>query len=386
MDKTMDIPLARPYTDEAEVAASAAVIRSGWVSQGARAAEFEEMVAEYTGARFAIATNSCTSALHLSLYLQGVGTGDEVICPSFTCFATANAIRHVGAFPVFVEIEPRTFNLDPAAVALAVTPKTRAIMAVHQIGLAADMEPILEVAHRHGLAVVEDAATALGGEYKGKRIGGLGSPTAFSFHPRKIITTGEGGMITTDDEALAERARIVRSHGASVSDLERHKARGAIYAAYPEVGYNYRMTDIQAAVGVEQMKKLPWILARKQEIGRWYDEHLAAVEEVKVPFVPDYAVHSYQSYLITLKPHLSDRIDRDALLRQMAARGISCRHGIAPMHWEPYYRQLYGALYLPITEEVSRTTMFLPIYPSMTETELKYVVDNLKDLLARRDW
>jgi dTDP-4-amino-4,6-dideoxygalactose transaminase len=382
----MEIPLARPYTDEAEVAAAAAVIRSGWVSQGARAAEFEKMVAEFVGARFAIATNSCTSALHLSLYLLGVGPGDEVLCPSFTCFATANAIRHVGAFPIFVEIEPKTFNLDPATLALTVTPKTRAIMAVHQIGLAADMDPIREIARRHGLGIVEDAATALGGEYRGKRIGSLGSPTAFSFHPRKIITTGEGGMLTTDDETIAERARIVRSHGASVSDLERHKARGTIYAAYPEVGYNYRMTDIQAAVGVEQMKKLPWILARKQEIGRWYDEHLVAIDEVETPFVPDYAIHSYQSYLITLRPRSSRRIDRDALLRQMAARGISCRHGIAPMHWEPYYRQLYPGLHLPITEEISQRTMFLPIYPSMTETELQYIVDNLKELLARREW
>lgn len=379
----MDIPLARPYTDEAEVAAAAAVIRSGWVSQGVRAAEFEAMVGGYVGARFAIATNSCTSALHLALYLQGVGPGDEVICPSFTCFATANAIRHVGALPIFVEIEPRTFNIDPAAVDLAVTPRTRAIMAVHQIGLAADMDPIQEIASRHGLSIVEDAATALGSAYRGTRVGSLGSPTAFSFHPRKIITTGEGGMLTTDDEALAERARVVRSHGASVSDLERHKARGTIYAAYPEVGYNYRMTDIQAAVGVEQMKKLPWILARKQEIGHWYNEHLAAVEEVEVPFVPDYAVHSYQSYLITLVRRY--KIDRDALLRRMAARGISCRHGIAPMHWEPYYRQLYPGFRLPITEEVSRTTMFLPIYPSMTETELQYVVNNLKELLARRE-
>jgi perosamine synthetase len=380
----MDIPLARPYTDEAEVEAAAAVIRSGWVSQGGRAAEFEGRIAGYVGARFAIATNSCTSALHLSLYLQGVSPDDEVICPSFTCFATANAIRHVGALPIFVEIDPRTFNLDPDAVAHAVTPRTRAIMAVHQIGLAADMDPIREVARRHGLAVVEDAATALGGEYKGRRVGGLGSPTAFSFHPRKIITTGEGGMLTTDDEALAERTRIVRSHGASVSDLERHKARGTIYAAYPEVGYNYRLTDIQAAVGVEQMKKLPWILARKQEIGRWYDDHLASLEEVEAPFVPDYAVHSYQSYLITLKAR--HKIDRDALLHQMAGRGVSCRHGIAPMHWEPYYRQLYPGLRLPITEEVSRTTMFLPIYPSMTETELQYIVDTLKQLLARREW
>lgn len=380
----MDIPLAKPCTDEAEAEAAASAIRSGWVAQGARVMEFERMVADYVGAKFAIATNSATSALHLSLYLQGIGPDDEVICPSFTCFATANAIRQLGARPVFVEIDPRTFNLDPTAVTDAVNSKTRAIMAVHQIGLAADMDPIRATARRHDLVIVEDGATALGGKYRGKRIGALGSPTAFSFHPRKIITTGEGGMITTDDEALADMARIVRSHGASVSDLERHKARGTIYAAYPVMGFNYRMTDIQGAMGVEQMKKLPAILARKQEIGRWYDEGLAEIAEVEPPFVPAHSVHSYQSYLITFRS--GSAIDRDALLRQMAERGISCRHGIAPMHWEPYYRELYGELHLPITESVSQSTMFLPIYPQMTEQELQYIVDNLKDLLARRDW
>ncbi len=384
MTVKMDIPLAIPCTDEAEAQAAAAAIRSGWVAQGARVMEFERMVAAYVGAQFAIATNSATSALHLSLYLQGIRAGDEVICPSFTCFATANAIRQLGAFPVFVEIDPRTFNLDPAAAAAAVTPKTRAIMAVHQIGLAADMAPLQEIARRHSLAIVEDGATALGGEYRGKRIGALGAPTAFSFHPRKIITTGEGGMITTDDEALADMARIVRSHGASVSDLERHKARGTIYAAYPVMGFNYRMTDIQGAMGVEQMKKLPAILARKQEIGRWYDEHLAEIAEVAPPYVPADCVHSYQSYLITFRP--GSAVNRDALLRQMAERGISCRHGIAPLHWEPYYRELYGELHLPVTEAVSLSTMFLPIYPQMTEAELRYIVDNLKDLLVRREW
>jgi len=380
MNTVMDIPLARPYTDEKEIEATAAVIRSGWVSQGNKVAEFEQLVAEYVGARFGVATNSCTSALHLALYLQNIGPGDEVICPAFTCMATANAIRHLGAFPVFVEIDPRTFNLDPEAVAQALTPKTRGIMAVHQIGLTADMDSLQALAKKHSLIIVEDAATSLGGTYKGKRIGALGSPTCYSFHPRKIITTGEGGMITTDDSAFAERARIVRSHGASVSDLERHKARGIIYAAYPEVGYNYRMTDMQGAIGVEQMKKLPWILTRKQEIGRYYDEQFASVDEVETPYVPVYAEHSYQSYLIRLRP--SCKINRDDLLQAMAKRGISCRHGIAPLHWEPYYRKLYGELHFPVTEEVSRTTMFLPIYPSMTEVELCYVVENLKNILV----
>ena len=373
----MDIPLARPYTDEQEVAAVAAVIRSGWVSQGQKVIEFEQRVADFVGARYAIATNACTSALHLALLIQGIGPDDEVLCPSFTCMATANAIRHVGARPVFVEIDPRTFNLDPQAVAQAVTPRTRGLMVVHQIGLAADMDPLWEGAGRHNLVVVEDGATTLGGTYKGRQVGSRGAPTCVSVHPRKVITTGEGGMITTDDESLAERARILRSHGASVSDLVRHQARGVIYAAYPEAGYNYRMTDLQGAMGVEQIKKLPQILERKREIARFFDEELAGIPGVEPPHVPAYAGHSYQSYLIRLPAY----VDRDALLRQMAGRGISCRHGIAPMYREPYYRALYGELHLPVTEEVSRSTMFLPIYPQMTVAEQRYIVENLRELL-----
>ena len=264
----MNIPLARPYTDDSEIEAVSAVIRSGWITQGRKVAEFEELVAEYVGARFAVVVNSCTSALHLSLHLQGVGPGDEVICPSFTCVATANAIRHTGAIPVFVEIDPLTFNLDPDAAAAAISPKTQAIMVVHQIGLAADMDALMQIATDHNLVVIEDAACALGGDYKHKRIGGLGNPTCFSFHPRKIITTGEGGMITTNDETLAKRARMFRAHGAAISDIDRHDALGLVVTPYNEVGYNYRMTDMQATIGIEQMKKLPLLLERRREIVR----------------------------------------------------------------------------------------------------------------------
>jgi dTDP-4-amino-4,6-dideoxygalactose transaminase len=376
----LDIPLARPYTDEREVEAVAAVIRSGWVSQGARVQAFERLVANFVGAKHAIATNAATTSLHLALQLSGVGPGDEVICPSFTCMATANAIRHVGGSPLFVEIDPRTFNLDPQAIEPALSPRTRAIMVVHQIGLAADMDAINAIARQHDLIVIEDGATALGGEYKGRQIGGLGAPTAFSFHPRKVITTGEGGMLTTDDDRFAEQARIFRSHGASVSDLVRHQARGVIYAAYPEAGYNFRMTDLQGAMGVEQMAKLGWILARKRQIAAWLDEQISQIDGLIPPYIPEYAVHSYQSYLITLSPRLS--ISRDDLLRQMAERGVSCRHGIAPMHLEPYYLKLYGRLHLPVTEQVSQRTMFLPIYPAMTEAELKHIIASLKAILA----
>ncbi len=372
----MSIPFAKPYTDEREVEAIAEVIRSGWITQGSKVREFEERVAGYVGAKYAVAVNSCTSALHLTLLLQGVGPGDEVICPSFTCVATPNAIRHVGARPVFAEIDPLTFNLDPEMI--AVSTKTKAIMAVHQVGLVADMDPIQEVARQHSLLVVEDAACALGAIYKNKRVGSLGSPSCFSFHPRKVITTGEGGMIATDDEELAERARVFRAHGASISDLVRHEACGTIYASYPEIGYNYRMTDMQAAMGIEQMKKLPLLLERRRMVANFYDAALAEVDEVEVPHIPDYGIHSYQSYLIRLWPD----VDRDKLLRSMSERGVSCRHGIAPSHLEPCYRELYGHPTFPVTEEVSRTTMFLPMYPGMTGDEARYVVDNLKELLA----
>jgi perosamine synthetase len=375
----MEIPFALPYLDDEEVEAVGEVIRSNWVSQGSRVKDFESALSEYVGARFGIATNSCTSALHLSLLLSGIMPGDEVICPSFTCMATANAIHHVGAAPVFVEIDPRTFNLDPAYVKDAITPRTRGIMAVHQIGLSAEMDELVRIADEHDLVIVEDAATALGGEYKGKRIGSLGSPTCFSFHPRKVITSGEGGMITTDDEAFAEKARIVRAHGASISDLDRHFAKGTIYAAYPVVGYNYRMTDMQGVMGVIQMKKLPFILQRRHEICQTYDRLLKDIDEVETPYVPEEMVHSYQSYLIRFKPEY--RIDRDGMIRQMAERGIACRHGIAPLHKEPYYLDRLGKMHLPITEQVSRETMFLPLYPTMNEDEIDYVVSNLKDLI-----
>ncbi len=375
----MEIPFALPYLDDEEVEAVGEVIRSNWVSQGSRVMDFEKALSEYVGARFGIATNSCTSALHLSLLLSGIAPGDEVICPSFTCMATANAIHHVGATPVFVEIDPRTFNLDPAHVEEAITPKTRGIMAVHQIGLSADMDELIRIANDHDLVIVEDAATALGGEYKGKRIGALGSPTCFSFHPRKVITSGEGGMITTDDETFMEKARIVRAHGASISDLERHHAKGTIYASYPVVGYNYRMTDMQGVMGTIQMKKLPFMLQQRHRISHSYDELLSDIDEVETPYVPEALVHSYQSYLIRF--HSESGIDRDGMIRQMAERGIACRHGIAPLHMEPYYRDLYGEMHLPVTEQVSRETMFLPIYPTMNEDEIDYVVSNLKELI-----
>jgi len=347
---------------------------------GTRGIDFEDAVAGYVGARFGVATNACTSALHLSLLLSGVGPGDEVIVPSSTCMATTNAVHHAGGRPVFAEIDARTYNLDPLAAAEAITPRTRALLVVDQIGLAADMDAFSRLAGERGLKLVEDGACSLGATYKGRRVGGLGSPTCFSFHPRKTITAGEGGMITTDDERLADKARILRATGASISDLVRHKARGALVQQYYDVGYNYRMTDIQAAVGLVQFGKIQAILEKRARQARRYDEALAAWDEVVPPYVPEYATHAYTSYLIRLREGCG--VSRDDLLRHMAEHGVSCRIGIQPLHHEPYYLESCRGLRLPITEEAARSTLFLPIFPGLTEAQQDRVIRVLEEGLT----
>jgi dTDP-4-amino-4,6-dideoxygalactose transaminase len=374
------IPLLRPWTGEEEIEAAAEVIRSGWISQGPKVIDFENVVARYVGAEHGVATNACTSALHLTLRLSGIGPGDDVILPSFTCMATANAVHHAGAQPVFADIERRTYNLDPASAEAAITPRTKAILVVHQIGLAADMSPFLSIAQRRGLALIEDGACSLGAVSHGRRVGSVAAPTCFSFHPRKMITTGEGGMITTNDAALAGKARVLRSTGASISDLDRHRAKGVLVQQYGDIGYNYRMTDIQAAIGLVQMKKLDSMLEQRAAQARRYDEALAHIDAFDPPYVPPGSTHAYSSYLIRLRPHA--RISRDELLRGMAERGISCRIGIQPLHHEPFYESRYSGIRFPETEEAARTTMFLPIFPGLTEAAQDRIIAALAELAA----
>lgn len=377
----MNIPITKPMFGEDEERAVVEVLQSGWVVQGPKVAAFERLVAAYVGMPEAVATSSCTTALHLALVLLGIGPGDEVIVPSFTFIATANVVCYTGATPVFVDIDPQTYNLDPDSIKAAITSRTKAIMPVHQIGLAADMDRINTVASLHGLAVIEDAAPALGATYKGQRVGGLGNITCLSFHPRKVITAGEGGMILTADQALANRARILRTHGMSLSDLQRHHATSVAIEEYHDLGYNYRMSDVHAAVGIEQMKKLRLMLTRRQEIASRYREALAEFDCIRLPFSSPEMPHSYQSYMIQLQPHTART--REQVMQELLEVGIATRRGVMAIHLEPYYRQRFPHVKLPVTERAAQSTLLLPIYATMTETEQAYVIEHLGRVLRQ---
>jgi len=375
--KKMSIPITKPALGEEEARAPFDSIKSGWVTQGPKVAEFEKAVAAYVGARHGVATTSCTTGLHLALASLGVGPGDEVIVPSFTFIASANAILYTGATVVFCEIDPRTYNADPADIEKRITKRTKAIMPVDQIGLPCDIGAINEVAKRHGVDVVEDAAPAIGGAYKGRKVGSNAHQTVFSFHPRKVITTGEGGMITTDDDALADKARKLRAHAMSVSD--RHKADRPIIEEYHELGFNYRMTDIQASIGLVQIRRLDELLRIRIEKANRYDRELGRIGGLAVPSVPPYATHTYQSYCLRLTKDA--RVERDELMARLLRRGIATRRGVMASHLEQVYRDRVGRVALPVTEDASRTTMLIPLFAAMTDDEQTYVIESLREEL-----
>ncbi len=373
------VPFLRPWLGDEEADAVREVIKSGWICLGPKVAEFERRIAARVGAKHGVATTAATTALHLALKCNGLGRDDEVILPSFTCMANANAVIIAGGICRFADIERKTYNLDPDDLEKRITPKTRAIMMVDQIGLPADLDRFKAVAKKHGLILVDDAATALGATYKGKPVGGHGVTTCYSFHPRKMITTGEGGMMMTDDDAIAERARQLRSTGASISDLVRHQAKGALFQQYFDAGYNYRMTDMQGAMGLVQLDKLEAIIAQRAAQAKLYDELLAPLDEVIPPFVPEYATHAWSSYCIRLGSKA--RVVADDVVKRMAERNVSCRRGIQPLHHEPYFEEHMKGLVLPETESAARETLFLPIFPGLREEEQRTVIAALKESL-----
>ncbi len=332
------IPIAKPALGEAEIARVAETIRSGWVTQGPQVAAFETAFAESVQAPFACAVSSCTAALHIALTALGVQPGDEVITVSHTFIATANAIRYCNAVPVFVDIDPATYNMDPGRIAACITPRTRAILCVHQIGMPCDMEPILSLARRHGLPVVEDAACAIGSqrlvEGQWQPIGRPhGDIACFSFHPRKVLTTGDGGMLTTRDAHLDQQFRLLRQHGMTLSDATRHGADQVLFETYALLGFNYRMTDIQAAIGLEQLKRLPEIIARRRALAEGYRQRLAPWPHLSPPHEPDWAQSNWQSYAL----RLPDGYDQKAVMQALLDRGVSTRRGIMCIHREAAY-------------------------------------------------
>src|SRR5450631_3678758 len=321
---TKMIPVARPYVGAEEEQAVIEVLRSGWLTQGPRVAEFEAKFSEYIGCKYSVAVSSCTTALHLALVASGIGPGDEVICPSLSFIATANSITYAGATPIFGDIDPHTYNLDPERIEEVVSPRTKAILVVHQIGLPAEMIAILAVAAKHGLAVIEDAACAIGSEYDGNLIGKpLGSMACFSFHPRKVLTTGEGGMITTNDSQLAESLRRLRQHAMSMSDVARHNAKQVSAETYDEVGFNFRMTDMQAAVGITQLGRLDAFLQRRRYLAARYTESLRTLPWLQTPIVPAGSLSNYQSYMVRLKD--GSAAERDAIMQELLEKNISSR-------------------------------------------------------------
>jgi perosamine synthetase len=373
------IPIARPYVGREEEEAVVQSLRSGWLSQGPRVLEFEKQFAEFVGAKHAIAVSSCTTALHLAFIGANLGPGDEVLCPSLSFIATANSIRYVGATPIFVDIDPVTFNLDPKKIEAAITSRTKAILAVHQIGLPAAMDEINEIARRRNLLVIEDAACAIGSVYKDQRIGAPHSLMAcFSFHPRKILTTGEGGMITTFDEKLATRIRQLRQHAMGTSDLARHTSQKVVLETYDEVGYNFRMTDMQASVGLVQLGRVPGFIERRRKFAARYTQALNNLRWLIPPSEPAGYQHNFQSYMARLTKDAP--ISRDDLMQQLLDRGISTRRGIMASHREAPYRNVRWDNELSETNSATDECIILPLFHQMTEEDQEFVITSINEI------
>ena len=374
------IPIALPLLGDDEAEAAREAVLSGWVSQGPQVAAFERDFAALVGAPYACAVSNCTTALHLALTALEIGPGDEVITASHSFIATANCVRYCGATPVFVDIDPETYNIDPDRVAEAITSRTRAIIVVHQMGMPCDLAALVAIADRHGVALIEDAACAAGSQIRmnGGGWDWVGKPrgriACFSFHPRKVITTGEGGMLTTSDPELDQKFRLLRQHGMSVPDTVRHGSPQVIFEDYLALGFNYRMTDIQAAVGRKQLTRLADIVDRRRAHAARYGELLGNIEGLRLPFEPEWARSNWQSYCV----RLPDRLVQKAVMQSLLDQGIATRRGIMCSHREAPYVETERRHDLRQSELAQDHSVLLPLYAQMTEPQLELVASALR--------
>ena len=375
------IQIAQPVTGEEEWQAAKEPILTGWLTQGSKVAEFESKFAERHNASHALAVTSCTTGLHLALAALGIGPGDEVIVPAFTWIATANVVLYCGATPVFVDIQRDTYNMDPAQVAAKVTDKTKAIIPVHLFGLCADIDAIRAAIPDH-VKIIEDAACAAGASYKGNWAGTLGGVASFSFHPRKSITTGEGGMVTTNNKELAERMEQMRNHGATISEEQRHHGpKPYILPDFNLLGFNYRMTDLQGAVGIEQLTKLDSFIDERAKWAKWYREQLADIDWIRLPEEPANGRHGWQSFVTYVDPEKAP-MQRNDIMEILQEKGISTRPGTHAVHMLDLYKEKYGIQPndFPLARDCDQNTMAIPLHNRMTEDDYQYVVNQLRKI------
>lgn len=380
MDKRRTIQISQPDTGDEEWHAVREPLMSGWLTQGPKVAAFEKAFAARHQVKHALATTSCTTALHLILVAMEIGPGDEVIVPAFTWVATANVVLYCGATPVFVDVDRATFNIDPSQVAAKITPRTKAIIVVHLFGLCADVDAVAAAAP--GVPIIEDAACAAGSAYKSRPAGTLGRAAAFSFHPRKSVTTGEGGMLTTDDDRLAEVANMLRNHGASVSEEQRHLGpKPYLLADFNLLGFNYRMTDIQGAVGNVQLAKLDRYIDERQRWADYYSRELAEISWLWTPALPQGYRHGWQSYVCFVDSTKAPK-PRNEIMDELLARGISTRPGTHAVHMLGYYRRRFEFMpeNFPGACDCDRQTMAIPLHNCMSEDDYRHVAQALREI------
>ena len=377
--KKRTIQIALPVTGEAEWQSVKESIMSGWLTQGPKVRKFEENFSEKHGVNHALAVTSCTTGLHLALAAMGVGAGDEVIVPAFTWIATANVVLYCGATPVFVDVSTRTFNMDPEQVASKVTDKTKAIIPVHLFGLCADMDAIKSAIPKH-VKILEDAACAAGAKYKGKYAGNLGDIASFSFHPRKSITTGEGGMLTTQEDSLFELMDQMRNHGATISEEQRHHgAKPYILPDFNLLGFNYRMTDLQGSIGLVQLDKLDSFIDERAQWANWYREKLSDVKWLILPQEPENGRHGWQSFVTYVNPELAP-LSRNEIMEKLQELGVSTRPGTHAIHMLSLYKNRFNIKPedFPNARDCDKNTMAIPLHNRMSEEDYNYVVACLK--------